>query len=458
MNHPDTIPAPTGAATHAANHTTTHVSTHYLIVTGGTAGDLYPFLSLGQALQACGHRVTFCSPAVFGAQITATGMGFVPTVDHETYAAVLNDPDVWNPEKAFEVIWRATRDKLASIHDLVASLPAEQRCVLLAHPLGLPMCALARALRPQIPIVALYLAPSNLRSCHDPLMLGPLRIPRWVPQAWRRWLWARVEGKMIDPVAVPDINAARTRLGLPPVASFLDHLYQSGDFSVTLFPDWFAPLAPDWPTPMISGQFQLFEPSRASTISPELQAFLAQGSAPLVFTPGSGHRHADAYFAAAVAAAQKLGRRAVLVTSHRAQVPAVLPETVLWQEYVAFRDLLPHAALLVHHGGIGTTAEALRAGVPQLVVPFAHDQFDNGMRVELLGVGRSLHASRLNPRRLYRSLHALLDSDAVRQQAASVAARFAGAPGAAALVAQIEAQIAGQASTGQATIGQGTAS
>jgi rhamnosyltransferase subunit B len=447
--HAMTLPAP------ASTGIATGIATHFIIVTGGTAGDLYPFLSLGKALQAKGHRVSFRSPEVFGPQIEQAGMAFAATIGREAYATVLNDPDVWHPKKSFGVLWRATRDKLLNLYDAVAALPPDVPCVLLAHPLALPTCALARVLRPGLPIVALYLAPSNLRTCYDPLMLGPLRIPRWVPLAWRQWLWRRVDSKLIDPVALPDMNAVHAKLGLPAIEHYLEHMYRVADFSVTLFPNWFAPTPPDWPQPLISGEFQLFEPSNAPTISPELQAFLGQGSAPLVFTPGSGHRHANEYFVAAVAATQKLGRRAVLVTGHRAQVPANLPDGVLWQEYVAFRDLLPHAALVVHHGGIGTTAEALRAGVPQLVVPFAHDQFDNGWRVEMLGVGTVLPATRLNTRRLVKRLQGLLEAEPVRLACATVAARFASAPGAAELVAQIEARLA-QTQAGQVQTKAGT--
>ena len=86
-------------------------------------------------------------------------------------------------------------------------------------------------------------------------------------------------------------------------------------------------------------------------------------------------------------AAQRLGRRAVLLTPHREQVPASLPPDMLWLPYVPLRTLLPRAAALVHHGGIGTTAEALRAGVPQVIVPLAYDQFDNAARVEALAAG-----------------------------------------------------------------------
>ena len=114
----------------------------------------------------------------------------------------------------------------------------------------------------------------------------------------------------------------------------------------------------------------------------------------------------------------------MFLTPHRDQLPAELPRHVLWQEYVPLRALLPHVAVLVHHGGIGTTAEALHAGTPQLVVPLAHDQFDNGARVAALGVGRSLPATRLTQGRLLRCLEALLDDEGLPARCRAVAAYF----------------------------------
>jgi len=84
--------------------------------------------------------------------------------------------------------------------------------------------------------------------------------------------------------------------------------------------------------------------------------------------------------------------------------------------------LLPHVAALVHHGGIGTTAEALRAGTPQLVVPLAHDQFDNAARVRALGVGASLNAARLTARRLEKRLAEVVDNKDVNEACRKVAA------------------------------------
>nr|WP_267874812.1 nucleotide disphospho-sugar-binding domain-containing protein [Telluria antibiotica] len=204
----------------------------------------------------------------------------------------------------------------------------------------------------------------------------------------------------------------------------MDWIATVPDLSLTLFPDWFAPTQPDWPQPLVRGDFPLFDPNADTTLSADLQAFLHAGPPPLVFTHGTGNAQAAAYFRHARAAAQQLGRRAVFLTPHRDQVPADLPGTMLWQDYVPLRTLLPHAAALIHHGGIGTTAEALRAGTPQLVVPLAHDQFDNGARVTALGVGGSLPAARLNERRLVRALGGLLAAPGLDERTRDVAGRF----------------------------------
>jgi rhamnosyltransferase subunit B len=173
------------------------------------------------------------------------------------------------------------------------------------------------------------------------------------------------------------------------------------------------------------GAFPLYDPTPASTLDDELERFLGLGgeaARPVVFTPGSGNVQAARYFERALAATRRLGRRAIFLTPHRAQVPARLPAEVLWHPYVPLRRLLPRVAALVHHGGIGTTAEALRAGTPQLVVPLAFDQFDNGARVEALGAGRMLTGWRTRTRPLARALDTLLRSPEIHADCARTAA------------------------------------
>ena len=395
---------------------------HLLVATLGSAGDMYPFLRLARGLQARGHRVTMIGPAVHAAMAEAAGVAFVGMGTEAEYLAMLEHPDVWHPRRGFGVLWGGLGDKLDLLAELVADQPVDEPLALLAHPLALPSAALARAARPSLRVVTAWLAPANLRSVHDPLTIGPLRIPRWMPLAWRAALWRRVDRDVIDPVALPALNAARARRGLAPVAHFIEHLETTADASLTLFPPWFAPTAPDWPRPLAEGAFPVYDPHPAA-LSPELAAFLDDRPPPLVFTPGSANRQAPRWFERALGATNRLGRRAIFLTTHREQVPAALPAHVLWQAYVPLRAILPRCAALIHHGGIGTTAEALRAGVPQLVVPLAYDQFDNGARVQALGAGRSIAGWRAGPRGLAAALATLLASPAVAHACATAAKR-----------------------------------
>jgi rhamnosyltransferase subunit B len=399
-----------------------HAPLHIVLVTIGSAGDLFPFMRLALALGEAGHRISFLGPVQHEPFVRAAGLPF-----HGLPAdpAVLDHPDLWHPTRGFGVVWEATRPAMAAVPAFMAALPPDEKCTMLVHPLALPEADLCRAARPGLRVAVAFLAPSNLPTVHDPLMLGPWRVPRWVPHAVRRRLWRTLAARFVDPVALPGLNAARKRAGLGPVHSLLETIVSIPDLSIALFPDWFAPTQPDWPRPLARTGFPLFDPDRQAALPDALRQFLGQGGRPLVFTPGTGNRQARAWFEHAIAASALLGERAVLLTPHRDQLPAELPRHVLWQEYVPLRALLPQVAVLVHHGGIGTTAEALHAGTAQLVVPLAHDQFDNGARVEALGVGLSLPATRLTTRRLLAGLEALLDDEGLKGRCRAVAAKFA---------------------------------
>ena len=399
-------------------------------------------MAMALALRAAGHRVSFLAPVQHAPYVADSGLAFTGLPADE---AVLHDPDLWHPTRGFGVVWRATRPGMARIVSFVDALPADEQVVLLVHPLALPEADLCRAIRPKLKVAAAYLAPQNLPTVHDPLLVGPWRVPSWVPFAARRALWRWGARTFIDSVALPEANAARAARGLRPMASLLTDLFGLADLSLTLFPEWFAPTQPDWPQPLVRARFPLFDPKPDAALAPELLRFLDGGMAPVAFTHGTGNFQARAYFHDACAAAGRLGLRAILLTPQRDQVPADLPPSVLWQDYVPLRRLLPQVAVLAHHGGIGTTAEALRAGTPQLVVPLAHDQFDNAARVTALGVGASLRADRVNATRLADRLVQLTGNAALTQRCAAVGARFDGGDPMRTVVDRLEA-LAGEGS------------
>ncbi len=146
----------------------------------------------------------------------------------------------------------------------------------------------------------------------------------------------------------------------------------------------------------------------------------------MVFAPGTANRQAARFFRAGADACRRLGRRGLLLTRFAEQIPDPLPFGVRHAEYAPFGSLLPRAAALVHHGGIGTAAQALRAGCPQLVMPMAFDQPDNAVRLQRLGVGSYLRPSRFTGMAVARELETLLGSEVVARACRAAARRFVG--------------------------------
>jgi UDP:flavonoid glycosyltransferase YjiC (YdhE family) len=134
---------------------------------------------------------------------------------------------------------------------------------------------------------------------------------------------------------------------------------------------------------------------------------------------------AEAFYRDSLAAARKLGRRAILLMGDR--VDPILQQDrggdFLACRYVPHSQLFQRAAAVVHQGGVGTLAQALRAGRPELIVPFYGDQFDNAARAARLGVGRSIHYRQYKPATAARSLEPLLANSTYAVRAAEVAAQ-----------------------------------
>lgn len=411
---------------------------HYLLIAAGSNGDIHPFVGVARSLQAIGRQVTFIASAYHVNLVRSAGIDCLGFGTDEDYLRVVANPDLWNPRKGFAVLFARYGEYLQQVERAIQSLSHRGPLITIAHPLAIAGAAIARERGLIQSIVAAYLAPSNIKTCHDPLRIGPHAVPGWVPMGWRRALWRLLERGWIDPVPLAQINAVRETLSLPRVRTFLGHLAEAPDLSVTLFPSWFGPPMPDWPSPVLSGDFPLFDAATAGGFSEELSAFLSSGERPLVFTPGTGNIFAGKFFTNARAAAEKLGRRAIFLTRQRAQIPADLPASILWLPYVPLAALLPHAAALVHHGGIGTTAEALRSGTPQLIAPFAWDQFDNAARVASLGAGMVMPSARLRPDRLAHCLDALTNRDTFRAHCSLLASRFTPGHDLTALCRQIE--------------------
>ena len=191
-----------------------------------------------------------------------------------------------------------------------------------------------------------------------------------------------------------------------------------------MYPSWFSPPQPDWPPNSYNTGFPLFDEGDEDELTDEVRNFLGEGPPPVVFMPGSLMQKAESFFEESRKACEVLGYRAIFLTRYADQIPEKLPPSIKHFAYVPFSRLLPHSALLVHHGGIGTTAQTLRAGIPQLIHPLAYDQFDNAARIEGLGVGTSIKPENYISSVLIKSLKFLTTSLKIKQRCQEVASLF----------------------------------
>ena len=208
----------------------------------------------------------------------------------------------------------------------------------------------------------------------------------WFKQAFFRLIdWAAIDRRLKRP-----LNDFRAALGLPAVDRVLHQWVHSPQCVIGFFPEWFAERQPDWPPRTHLVGFPLWDgggetSAGAMSLSPEAEEFLDAGAPLLVFTPGSAAATMQRFFAESVEAARRLDVRAMLITNFQEQLPRDLPRNVRAFGYLPFSEVLPRAALLVYHGGIGTLAQTIERGIPHLAVPNGHDQFDNAWRIERLG-------------------------------------------------------------------------
>jgi UDP:flavonoid glycosyltransferase YjiC (YdhE family) len=235
-------------------------------------------------------------------------------------------------------------------------------------------------------------------------MPGGLTIPAWSP-GWLRGLYWRAVDAAGYLLVGRYLNRLRADLGLPPVRR-LFRWWLSPDLVIGLFPAWYAEVQPDWPAQLRLGGFGRFDGVRAD-LADEVRAF-CQAGPPVAFTLGTGMAHAAGFFRAAAEACEALGVRGLLLTRFPELIPRRLPPSVEHCSFAPFRQLLPLCRAVVHHGGVGTTAAALEAGCPQLVLPLAWDQPDNAARVARLGVGVWLGARQRTAGHLARALARLL--------------------------------------------------
>jgi UDP:flavonoid glycosyltransferase YjiC (YdhE family) len=384
----------------------------FIFVPLGSAGDVNPLVWLARLMADRGHDTVMVIQSRMADHARRARLRVITAGSADQHDLVLRDPNLWHPLRAFGVLARQfplwTEEMLPAIRgELVPG-----RTVLVGA--GIAFAARIVAEAQKVPLVTVQLQPTIFMSPNDAPVLGRGFERLKDAPFWLRRLVFKLAHLETDRHLRKPINRIRAKQGLQaPVREILHRWALSPDRVFALFPDWFGPRQPDWPAQTIHARFPMHDEAEARPVTPELEAFLRAGPPPVLLTPGSANMHAKLFFEAGIQASQLVRRRALLITPFAEHAPAALPPGAARFDFAPFSKVFARCAAVIHHGGVGTCAQGMAAGVPQLIMAMAHDQPDNGWRLRRLGVGDYLYPGQFKAKTVADRLKSLLEADTV---------------------------------------------
>lgn len=392
-----------------------------LVATAGSHGDVLPFIALGKELSRRGHDIYFYANPVFADLVTDADLCFRPVGTAQAYVSLFSDVVDDNPQRAFKRVAQEFETLNAAYYTAMRTDLIPGQTVALGGSLLFAPRLLAES--DAIRCATVHLAPSIVRSdCHPPRLDA-----RWIkastPAFIRQIAWWLLDRFYESSVTAP-LNKLRAELGLAPLKRIFQSWIHESDCVICMFPDWFAKPQEDWPRQLVLSGFPLYDHGNTKPLSAELLRFIEDGSPPVGISAGTATANSHEFFQTSIAACQAAGLRAILLSPFSEHIPKTLPAGVIHVNYVPFGSLLPRLAAFVHHGGIGSTSQALRAGIPQLIRPVAYDQFDNSARTVALGVGRELLVRQYKTQEVAKILSTLTGDPAIKRRCGEVAKHF----------------------------------
>jgi UDP:flavonoid glycosyltransferase YjiC (YdhE family) len=388
----------------------------------GSYGDVLPVVTLGKGLKVAGHEVRFATFENFEKMVTQHGLDFHPIRGDSQ--AILNAGSgralTESGQNIIRAWWAAMRSfgVLAEgiAHDLTPLLSGETDIIINQMPAGLYGYDLAEKMG--VPMIMAAVMPIN-RTRHFPMLAFPPllgHIPGFNVISYRIleqlvWQWFR-----------PAINRWRKdTLGLPK-QSFEGFFGEAGTSRIPIlngFSPQVVPRSPDWSEAVhVTGYW--FPEEENWRPPDDLLAFIERGSPPVFIGFGSmSVRDPEGTTAVILEALKQSGLRAILHAGWAGIGNDELPDDIFKIDYAPYGWLFPQMAAVVHHGGSGTTAFGLRAGVPAVIVPFLFDQFYWGRRVFTLDVGpKAIPFRKLSAARLAEALTIAVSDPLMRERSA----------------------------------------
>lgn len=399
------------------------------IITIGSLGDIQPYLALGKGFRQAGYEVRVFTHGAYAADVCSEGLDFLDLgVDpRAVMEGVMRETGLGEQPNRVPFARQITfmREALREAEPLLKEGAA--RCweagqdvdAWLFNPIGVYV-AVPFAHQLKVPAFAAYVQPVSPTREFASVLFPPA--PGWLSAAgplYNRWSASLVE-TFRWPIYRGSVGKAVMGVLGKPLRSPIAQMTRERTPIFYGFSASFLPRPSDWPDFCHVTGYWLRDTPRDWEPPANLQAFLQVGPPPVYIGFGS-MRSSDPQrlTASVIRALERCGQRAILLSGWGAVASLPLPDTILAVESVPHDWLFPRVAAVVHHGGSGTTAAGLRAGVPSLIVPFIGDQSFWGRQVHARGLGpRPLDPNRLDAEDLARAIGTMIGDQDMRRRAA----------------------------------------
>ncbi len=363
--------------------------TNILLSTQGTIGDLVPILRIGSILKAAGDSVTLITHCTYEKRVRQAGLEFVAFDTPQGFERYVADMSLCETPMGNIVFQKRHVLPLAEREALLLS----ERCT-----------------DPNTILIGNHLYLLGLQLVAEKMRLPLIRMFHGAVNIARLFLFE----VMYRDVLAEEINALRTRMGLPKVLDW-EAWARYSQRNIGAWPEWFAPPEPGWPDGLglVLAGFLTVDELEQGDIPPELEEFLQAGEAPVLIAGSTGTYLKKGFYSACIEGCRLAGRRGIVATRFPESLPNPLPEQIEWFPHLPFASLMPRMVAVIHHGGIGTLARAMRSSTPQLVLAMGADRPDNAQRLQRLGVAEYLPPAQWKPERIAEALNRLVASPVV---------------------------------------------
>ncbi|KNY29219.1 glycosyltransferase [Pseudobacteroides cellulosolvens] len=377
-----------------------------IIVTLGSVGDIKPFIWMGRVLSKVGQHLVFLTNPYYEKQITTEGFEFHPIGTIDDYYIAITPPvttgnkfkDKAEGVKAVKRLFNYLYLKPSKdIYDIVTRLKTPDT-IILNH-----FCVYGAK------IAAEKLNIKNININLSPYCLRPFKAVDSFS--------ALIENRMVkviynffdNQLIKKTINNIREELGLKPLKKNSAEWMFEG-INWYLFPNWLLnfKLSNDLNTNFVGFPESL---KGENNLPDNIMDFFKTHEKPILFTPGTAFQDNKNFFSEAVITLEKMSKPGIFLTKFKDALPEKLPENIIHAEYLPLEHLLDKCCAIVHHGGIGTCYEALKAGIPQLICYRIDEQKGNSHAIKALGVSNELTFKRVSSKLLLEGLEIIHNND-----------------------------------------------